>query len=280
MFLSRPRPLSDLSWLPKWNESTLQQVGFDLPRDLLIINNTTNPNYQIDVNWTEGFCTVVDVNGATLQVAAQDLTCDLEVSGENGKMSAAAEAASTWYFLYLIYNPTTDTASLGFHTSEDFATAEADFPSGFTHGRRIHARFNDSGSDFVVYKQYGNEVFYDEWTGQEALNNGSATTPTDVDLSDFMPPTSRIARIFSRLVIDHNTADVAFFASIRENGSSATNGQQASYLITQVANVNIASMESLYVNTDSAQLIEYEVNQAASTDTFYDIYVVGYKDQI
>ena len=145
-----------------------------------LINNPTNPLYQIDI----GVGRMRSSDDTADIIVASIKTPDITASGKNG-LDAGSEASNTWYHVFAILNPgTTEVAGL-FSTSKTSPT----LPAGFTKFRRVGQARNDSGSDFLDFKQVGHtgwrEVNYFE--AKNVLTGGAATSYTNVDCSAFIP---------------------------------------------------------------------------------------------
>jgi hypothetical protein len=143
------------------------------------------------------------------------LTADITVSGPtaNGRDSATAEAASTWYALYAIDGPTVAPASL---LSTSFTAPT--LPAGYTVFRRVGAVYNDSGSNILEFSQHGNgrdrEI---RWEGTHYfLNAGNSTTWLPITVI-FIPPT---CTIFDGM-FDFNPAAAGNDLRIRRTGDTA-----------------------------------------------------------
>jgi hypothetical protein len=140
-----------------------------------IVGHTTNWAYQIQiVSGRVG-------SGNFLLEVGSTITVDITQSGANG-LDTGSEAANTWYFIWLIYNPTTGTLAGLLSTSNSSPT----MPSGYTEKRRIGAVRNDSSSNLLRFVQFGRKVLYASAVGQ-VLSFGSATVWTAVDCSAFVP---------------------------------------------------------------------------------------------
>ena len=112
-----------------------------------------------------------------------DRTIDITTSGVNG-LDTGAEAGNTWYYVYLIWNPTTALVNGLLSAS---ATAPT-LPSGYTKKRLIGAVKNDGSSNFKQFKQLSNDVYYDG--GRAYLLNGGntgGTTFVALDTTSYVP---------------------------------------------------------------------------------------------
>lgn len=119
-----------------------------------------------DTQWTctADALTVENAAGAAKRLASVSVTCAITTSGANG-LDTGAEAGNTWYFTWVIYNPTTDTVASLMSLS---ATAPT-LPAGYTFKVRTGAVRNNAGSNLYRSIQYGREARYVV---------GSVNTPT------------------------------------------------------------------------------------------------------
>ena len=129
---------------------------------------------------TVGYDNLILWNG-TISMEARDYSggADLGASGVNG-LDTGSRTNNTWYYLWAIYNPATQTKALLFSASY---TAPS-MPSGYTFKALISAVRNTT-ANFIWYTQYGNMVCYQSM--QTALYRGQATSPTVVPVSGVIP---------------------------------------------------------------------------------------------
>jgi len=144
---------------------------------LEIQSNASNPTYQVDIN--SGIAGADD--GSRLMEVSSPITVDITASGANG-LDTGSEAANTWYYIYLIFNPTTGTTAGLFSTSSSSPT----MPSGYTKKRLVGAVRNDGSSDFYSFKQINNDYSY--LLRKLVLSNGTSTSYASVDFSNYVPP--------------------------------------------------------------------------------------------
>jgi len=168
---------------------------------LEIVSNSSNPTYQVDIN----SCIVGADDGTMLMGVDIPITVDITASGANG-LDTGSEAANTWYYIWLIYNPATDTTAGLFSTSSTSPT----LPSGYTKKRLIGAVRNDNSSDLLNFIQNNYVVSYNGT--QVALFNGSATGWTNINLDNYVP-TSKAARSFLHLASLPNSSDASVQSS-------------------------------------------------------------------
>lgn len=113
--------------------------------------------------------------------------------GANG-LDAGSIASNQWYYIYVIYNPSTATIASLMSLS---ATAPT-LPSGYTFFARVGSCRTDGSNNLIGFKQYGRDCQY--VVGQNLSSArivisgtaGSATTPTYVatSINAFVPSTA------------------------------------------------------------------------------------------
>ncbi|MBI5815882.1 MAG: hypothetical protein HZB29_09765 [Nitrospinae bacterium] len=152
---------------------------------LLIANNTTNPSYQMGISASE---ITLDDGTYYKNYHSVAVTADITAAGANGR-DTGSEAASTWYYIWIIGKADGTVASL-LSTS---STAPA-MPSGYTYKRRVGAIYNDASSNFWRTLQTDNTV-----RTTHAFNTGvylsAGTATTYTLLTPIAPPTSRLITV-------------------------------------------------------------------------------------
>jgi hypothetical protein len=120
-----------------------------LSRGLVCKVNATNPTYQADIIADD----VVLKNASDLSYLASSvsLTVAITSNGANG-LDTGAEASSTWYYLWVIYNGSTVAGLIS------ASSTAPTLPSGYTYKALVGAVFNNSGSDFTRFWQTGRRV--------------------------------------------------------------------------------------------------------------------------
>lgn len=141
-------------------------------------------------------------SGHSFSANSVNVTAAITSSGANG-LDTGAEASNTWYYTYVIYNPTTTTVASLISASSTSPT----LPSGYTYFARVGAIRNDASSNLYRTLQAGNRVQYvvgTNPTANLAIANGSAgtfseTTPTyaSVSISNFVPPTASVIAVLA-----------------------------------------------------------------------------------
>ena len=184
-------------------------------------------------------------------VVAATLTADITTTGANGRNVDTAEQANKWYAVCVIKNPTSGVVAAFLINQDDLGAFT--YPAGYTVKRRVGWIRNDGSSDFFAGYYTGIGAFR-KWHYEEsapnvlALNAGSAIVFTDVDLSDWVPPTSQLCEL--NCVLDPFSGSIAY---LRPNGSALATPP------TFIYEVNDQSNLFMEIRTDSSQIIEYQV---------------------
>ncbi|MEQ1915332.1 MAG: hypothetical protein ABL856_01245, partial [Gallionella sp.] len=112
-------------------------------------------------------------NAVVLNVAAIAKTTSAWAVGTaaGGKLSAAAIAASTWYYFYAIRRPDTGVVDVGFDVSSSAPT----LPANYTQYRYIGAAKTDGASNWTAFTQMGREFY---WSTPVLDANGVAGSTT------------------------------------------------------------------------------------------------------
>jgi len=149
--------------------------------NLRIHNDVTNWQYNVDVD--ADWLTALDASGNTILLNSVNVTINLTTVGANGR-DAGSEASSTWYYIWVIYNPTTTTIAGLFSTSSTSPT----MPSGYTYKKRVGAVYNDGSSNFRAFRQEGQRVQY--YQKHQVLTAGSSTATSPwagINVSAYIP---------------------------------------------------------------------------------------------
>jgi len=117
----------------------------------LRVTVTGDTGVDVDVD----FITVFDASGNGRGLRNVDLSLSLASTGANGR-DGGSEAANTWYAVYVIYNPTTNTVAGLLSTSATSPT----LPSGYIFFRRVGWVRNNASSNLVRTRQTGDVAAY------------------------------------------------------------------------------------------------------------------------
>ena len=148
----------------------------DRARNLIIKNNATHLDHQIDVDADEVI--LQNTDGMSMRVGPVDLTIDTAVEGGNG-LDVTPVAINTWYFIWIISNGTT-TAGL-FSGSSTAPT----MPSGYTFKALVGAKRTNGSSQFVATYQVGDTVMFD--APLQVVTGGGSAGAKSLDLSAAVP---------------------------------------------------------------------------------------------
>lgn len=123
--------------------------------NLKITNNAGTPNSIMDIT-----CDAIilgDSSGNTYRATGVSVSPNITVSGVNG-LDTGTKANSTPYFIWVIYNPTTNTVAglFSLQSSGSLLT----LPSGYTFYARVGWNFLNSSGNFMGILQYGKRAQY------------------------------------------------------------------------------------------------------------------------
>lgn len=152
-----------------WQEVPSQLVmgGF---KNLRILNVTNafgdtapgTPNNQNKILVDE--IALEDANGGVFRIdQSYAYSCTVDITGgtfnaSTGGIDTGAVAASTWYYHWIIYNPTTNTPSC----LDSVSSTAPTLPAGFTFKARVGANQTDASANKCFYRvqQYGRIAHY------------------------------------------------------------------------------------------------------------------------
>lgn len=175
-------------------------------------------------------------------------------SGNGGKMSAAAIATTTWYYVYLIKNPTTGVVDCGFDVS---ATAPT-LPTGYTLYRLIAAVKTDGSSHWVQWISYPDGT--QEWLTQSSDQTDSTLTTARKSYTlGTIPPINVKATLYGAVSNASASVLVGIFGDTNITDAAPAAGSVAAG--TQVANV----LNYFTMKIDILAGIVYARSTAAST---------------
>lgn len=158
-------------------------------------------------------------------VFSSDETMDLTVSGAGG-LDTGSEAVSTWYHIYAIYNPTTDTSKLLASTVNEEVGGSITLPSGYTKKRQIFVIRNNSSGDVEEFAYSKNDKYVQMANEVQLLNNGPAITFTAIaNMNLYIPATAKKAK-FTTYMIHYTGSGYTSYTYVRPTGSSAATGNK------------------------------------------------------
>lgn len=158
-------------------------------RGLTLRTNAGAPTTTVNIAADE--VVLEDSSGYPFKVSSVSLTPAITTSGANG-LDTGAEAGDTWYYVYVIAKADGTVAGL-FSTSATSPT----MPSGYTFKALVGAVRNNGSSNFINFRQIGNEYFYA--AGQNVVTTTTAsTTEQTVTPTAQVPAIARVVRLTVR----------------------------------------------------------------------------------
>lgn len=228
-------------------------------KNLVMVASST-----VRVTATADEVVVKNTTGEAYLISSLSSYADLtNPNGANG-LDTGAEASSTWYYIWAIYNPTGGSAALMLSASGTAPT----MPSGYTFKALLGEVYNDSASDFRDFTQHQDEVRIKQY---EVYAGAGAVVVQSISLSACVPPTASRARGY---VGTTNNADCQVVMGVLTNGI-----QQLIQINTTGATWNTgygtyAAGGPFDVLLGTAQLTTWLSASAAAN---YGISVTGYK---
>jgi hypothetical protein len=202
----------------------------------VLMNPTNSPKQAVCTLAKECNLVVSRTNATTVNIAADQLEVQhpttletmlvtsinvspaITVAGANG-LDTPAEAPSTWYYIWIIYNPATATTLGLFSTSRTAPT----MPSGYTYKGLIGAVYNDVTSNFREFWQRGKRV---SQPYVSVLNNAAPAAPNTyqaLDISLAVPDTAVCARGYAGSSLAATGATIAISGSASAYGEVLIN---------------------------------------------------------
>lgn len=231
-------------------------------KKLVVVNNATNPTYQMDVDATQLLVHGDGLGGRSLLLSTVNLTVDLTASGANG-LDTSTEATSTGYYIHVIYNPASGTTAGLFSTSYDAPT----MPSGYTYRVCVGWCYNTSGGDIRSQTQRGRDVSF--VNGVLVVASGTATSLTSVDCSALVPAEAETIRVKMQ-----KTGSVSGVSYGYISGNSTTTLDTTSVAMTQFSiDINRHPFVVGEVTPTVAQTIYYAISGGGTAN----VHIHGYK---
>lgn len=191
------------------------------------------------------------------------LTASLTVSGPGG-LDTGSEASNTWYYPWIIGRGNGLVRAI-LSTS---ATAPS-LPAGYWLKKRLKIAIrNDNSSNIVEFYKVLNTIYYSDYAGNyKALAAGQSTSWADVDCSAYVPPQSRIAKMYLETEAASGVFNRALFRTKGTGDAGRSAGVPAN---NTTGNKNILQTD---VILNASQVFEYQVSDA---NTVFRADVVGY----
>jgi len=171
-------------------ETAIEEAVFTLSGAAILYPDKQN----LKIDWKSN--STVDIDADYLFVEGYrlsdiDLTVDIAASGANG-LDTGDEANSTWYSLWVIYNPDDVlTASL-----ISASATSPTLPTGYTKKRRVGWVYNNSSGNILQFYQSGAWFHTPVTAGVfEILANGQSTTRVALACAGKCPSTARMVSL-------------------------------------------------------------------------------------
>jgi hypothetical protein len=196
------------------------------------------PNSQVKVAADE--LILSDTNGETYRAQSVAVTIDSASLGANGGDVGGIPANSTWYSLWVIFNPATTTVA-GLMSAS--ATAPT-MPSGYTFKARVGWNRTNGSGQFNRIVQYGNKAQYvvsaSVTTALPNIANGSAgtfsgTAPTwaAAAVGSFVPSTAASINVVATNTYANGAVQNVMVAPNNTySGSASTNPPPLSFAVS------------------------------------------------
>lgn len=164
--------------------------------------------------------TLENLKGEVYRALSVSVTADITTLGAANGLDTGAEASSTWYSKWVIYNPTTNTVASLLSIS---ATAPT-MPSGYTFKARVGWVRNDGSSNFLQFIQYGRRIQYIMGTNPNVsvvmASGSSSGVLTAVAVGNFVPSTA------SEIIFNWHLAQDGIFIAPNSNYSITINATE------------------------------------------------------
>ena len=209
-------------------------------------------------------------------IASGPLTANITITGAGGRNVETAEAADTWYYIFIIGDTTA-----GLDTTEAFLVNENDIgtfalPGAFNVKRRVGMVYNDASSNLRTFTMTGTgrdrEVSY-AGIARSNLNvftNLDFATYQTATVTEFVPPTCTFAELYWEL--DAGGDD---YMETRPTGSAVANDQGRRFESGVSSGVK---SDNIRQQISTSQQIDWRKNDA--TGLGVSLYVYGYRDSI
>jgi hypothetical protein len=225
--------------------ATLEIPALRLLPKQITISNGTDASYDID--FTAGTFDFDDQSGqATLSAITKQIDAAWAEGTNAGGLDTGTVAADTFYYLFAIYNPTTQTSDALFSASKTSPT----LPSGYTKKKYVGTVYTNGGASIWGFYQAGNMFFY---TGNQIIAYaGDGSGPTS-KTSIFVPgcPPNAVALIQVLLLMANNTSSQGIYI-----WTPQSNIANFSYRLINNNPSGRASLNFL-IKTDSSSQIDY-----------------------
>lgn len=202
-------------------------------------------------------------SGSQLLLTAYNESLATGTAGAGG-IDTGTIAASTWYYVWAIYNQTTSTPSIIFSLQSTLAGLSSHLPTGYTYALRIGSFYSDGSSHIEPFVQSGADITYTNVVN--ILSNGTTAEPSfsSVSTVNAVPPTSQLATFYMVNQVDNVNA-ISFLYQLNGGPAFAASVSNGTNFYSQAIAFVIIANEVWY-------------NAAASPTPAVYITVLGYKE--
>ena len=212
------------------------------------------------ITMTAARVTVRNAAGASIELSNVSKTLAMTATGAGG-LDTGSRAASTWYYFYFIYNPTTGVSNALASLSANSPT----LPSGYTYFRRMGAlrtdatankyplrmAWSDSNAEYRPYNTGSNLTGFPLIQSGVLGTTGSTPTMTAVSVTDFFPPVSNQIQMLHGNNYGSNNTDQISIESGSDGSlvvSSANGGGKRMLRINYVSSIGVAAEANTLVH--------------------------------
>src|SRR3989337_3146829 len=231
--------------------------------NLRISNNATTPLSKLDI--IANTITLTNNTGESYDIRNLSTTVDITVLGLGGR-SAGSEAIDTWYYVWIVGKVDMTVGAI-----LDISSTSPTLPADYIFKHMVGAVRNNSSSDFLRFVQRNDLVLYQGADSSRlVLNQGHATSYTNVSCGSFVPPISDT--VYLDASIEQTTSGQRGGIDIRTPGIGSQHLAQSCS-----GAIGIPIHNNGYVVTNTSQQVEYKVDNIgpSGTQRAY-IYISGY----
>ena len=231
---------------------------------LAVANNASTPTTKIDFAALN--LSLTDGSGDFVSLyKTGTITINCGATGVDG-LDAGSLGASTWYYLYVIYNGTTTSGVAS--TASTWSGVTKTGISGYTYYRMIGVALTDSSSNFLTFTQQQNRFKYDSY--RQVSTGTTAQTWTTQNCAGSIPPVSTRGGFQLSMQATTSTAPVG---SLRKNGSTSTTGQYMGFCSGNASFAGSITVNDC-IDTDASQVVQLNISAAT---TAWTLRVTGFE---
>lgn len=218
-------------------------------KNLSLNNNAGTPNTKVDM--AADAVILQNTGGGTVRVTSVSLTCDCSTTGANG-LDTGSLANSTFYSVWVIYNPTSVTTASLMSLSSTTPT----LPAGYSYQARIGWFVTDSSAHFMRIIQKGRRAQYrvtaaTNTTTYAAIVTGSnALTPTAITIVSVVIPTTAAEIIVT--MITPSGATTAVGPTIAANANALIQSVNVSSQLTNLTTSFVVEANTMSYSANAA----------------------------